>query len=49
VSLVALCRGPALSRFTIGALMDPNGFPGSNGIFRFKADGTSERGLAFWK
>ena len=28
------------------ALMDPNGFAGVNGIFRFKSDGTSERGLA---
>ena len=26
--------------------MDPNGFAGVNGIFRFDADGTSERGLA---
>ena len=26
--------------------MDPNGFAGVNGIFRFNADGTSERGLA---
>jgi hypothetical protein len=26
--------------------MDPNGFAGVNGIFRFNTDGTSERGLA---
>ena len=26
--------------------MDPNGFSGVDGIFRFNADGTSERGLA---
>jgi branched-chain amino acid transport system substrate-binding protein len=26
--------------------MDPNGFAGVNGIFRFNGDGTSERGLA---
>ena len=26
--------------------MDPNGFAGVTGIFRFTADGTSERGLA---
>ncbi|HSS13140.1 MAG TPA: penicillin-binding protein activator [Rhizomicrobium sp.] len=47
VSLVALLApGAAYHRFTRGALMDPNGFAGVNGIFRFKADGTSERGLA---
>ena len=47
VSLVALLSsGTPYHRFTRGALMDPNGFAGVNGIFRFKADGTSERGLA---
>jgi branched-chain amino acid transport system substrate-binding protein len=47
VSLVALLsQGAPYHRFTTGALMDPNGFAGVNGIFRFKADGTSERGLA---
>jgi branched-chain amino acid transport system substrate-binding protein len=47
VSLVALLsQGPAYHRFTQAALMDPNGFGGVNGIFRFQPDGTSERGLA---
>ena len=47
VSLVALLsQGAPYHRFTTAALMDPNGFAGVNGIFRFKADGTSERGLA---
>jgi ABC-type branched-subunit amino acid transport system substrate-binding protein len=47
VSLVALLsQGPAYHRFTQAALMDPNGFAGVNGIFRFQPDGTSERGLA---
>ena len=47
VSLVALLSpGTPYHRFTRGALMDPNGFSGVNGIFRFKNDGTSERGLA---
>jgi ABC-type branched-subunit amino acid transport system substrate-binding protein len=47
VSLVALLsQGSPYHRFTAGALMDPNGFAGVNGIFRFNADGTSERGLA---
>ena len=47
VSLVALlASGTPYHRFTTSALMDPNGFAGVNGIFRFKSDGTSERGLA---
>jgi branched-chain amino acid transport system substrate-binding protein len=47
VSLVALLSpGAPYHRFTQAALMDPNGFSGVNGIFRFSADGTSERGLA---
>jgi len=47
VSLVALLApGRPYHRFTTAALMDPNGFAGVNGIFRFKPDGTSERGLA---
>ena len=47
VSLVALLsQGTPYHRFTQNALMDPNGFAGVNGIFRFNADGTSERGLA---
>lgn len=47
VSLVALLsQGQPYHRFTQAALMDPNGFAGVNGIFRFRTDGTSERGLA---
>jgi len=47
VSLVALLSaGQPYHRFTQAALMDPNGFAGVNGIFRFTPDGTSERGLA---
>lgn len=47
MSLVALlAQGEPYHRFTAAALMDPNGFAGVNGIFRFNADGTSERGLA---
>ena len=47
VALVALLSGgEPYHRFTQGALMDPNGFAGVDGIFRFNADGTSERGLA---
>ena len=47
VTLVALLSpGTPYHRFTPGALMDPNGFAGVDGIFRFNADGTPERGLA---
>lgn len=47
VSLVALLApGTPYKRFTAEALTDPNGFAGVNGIFRFNADGSSERGLA---
>jgi len=47
VSLVALLSaGEPYHRFTANALTDPNGFAGIDGIFRFNADGTSERGLA---
>lgn len=47
VSLAALLSaGPPYHRFTPAALMDPNGFAGVTGIFRFDRDGTIERGLA---
>lgn len=47
VALVALLSpGEPYHRFTKAALMDPNGFTGVSGTFRFRADGTSERGLA---
>ena len=47
VSLVALlATGTPYKRFTAQALTDPNGFSGVDGIFRFRPDGTSERGLA---
>jgi branched-chain amino acid transport system substrate-binding protein len=47
VSLVALLsNGAPYKRFTAQALTDPNGFSGVDGIFRFRPDGTSERGLA---
>jgi ABC-type branched-subunit amino acid transport system substrate-binding protein len=47
ISLVALlAQGPAYHRFTEAALTDPNGFSGIDGIFRFNADGSVDRGLA---
>jgi ABC-type branched-subunit amino acid transport system substrate-binding protein len=47
VSLVALLApGKPYHRFTAAALTDPNGFAGVDGVFRFHADGSIERGLA---
>ena len=47
VALVTLLApGEPYHRFTRAALMDPNGFTGVSGAFRFRQDGTSERGLA---
>jgi branched-chain amino acid transport system substrate-binding protein len=41
-----LAGGPAGRRYTRTAISDPNGFAGIDGIFRFRADGMTERGLA---
>ncbi|HXJ00576.1 MAG TPA: penicillin-binding protein activator, partial [Micropepsaceae bacterium] len=47
ISLVALlARGRPYQRFTDAALVDPKGFSGVDGIFRFRTDGSAERGLA---
>jgi ABC-type branched-subunit amino acid transport system substrate-binding protein len=47
IALVGLLSsGQPYHRFTQTTLMDPNGFSGVDGIFRFDPDGTSERGLA---
>jgi branched-chain amino acid transport system substrate-binding protein len=47
ISVAALLSsGTPYHRFTAATLSDPNGFAGVSGIFRFNADGTSERGLA---
>ncbi len=47
VSLVSiLSNGIPYRRFTEGALTDPNGFAGVDGIFRFRPDGGADRGLA---
>lgn len=47
VALVAaLSRGQSGQRFTAEILTNPSGFAGIDGLFRFRADGTNERGLA---
>jgi branched-chain amino acid transport system substrate-binding protein len=47
VSLAAaLARTQGSERFSDRVLTNPSGFNGADGVFRFRADGLSERGLA---
>lgn len=47
VALVAaLARTQGQQRFAPDVLTNPSGFAGIDGLFRFRADGTNERGLA---
>jgi branched-chain amino acid transport system substrate-binding protein len=47
VSLVAaLVKTQGAQRFSEQVLTNPSGYSGIDGIFRFRADGTNERGLA---
>ena len=47
VALVAaLARTQGPQRFSPETLTNPSGFAGIDGLFRFRADGTNERGLA---
>lgn len=47
VSLVAaLVKTQGPGRFSEQVLTNPSGFSGIDGVFRFRSDGTSERGLA---
>jgi ABC-type branched-subunit amino acid transport system substrate-binding protein len=50
VALVAaLARTQGQQRFSADVLTNPSGFAGIDGLFRFRADGTNERGLAVMK
>jgi ABC-type branched-subunit amino acid transport system substrate-binding protein len=47
VALVAaLARSQGVQRFSQDVLTNPSGFAGIDGLFRFRPDGTNERGLA---
>ena len=47
VSLIAaLVKTQGAQRFSPQVLTNPSGFSGIDGLFRFRADGTNERGLA---
>ncbi len=43
---LALSRAQGSQRFAEGVLTNPEGFKGADGLFRFRVDGTNERGLA---
>jgi len=50
VALVAaLSRQQGAQRFAPETLTNPSGFAGIDGLFRFRSDGTNERGLAVMK
>ncbi len=50
VALVAaLARTQGAQRFAPETLTNPSGFAGIDGLFRFRSDGTNERGLAVMK
>ena len=44
--IAALSRTQGGKRFTTEVLLNSSGFAGIDGLFRFRADGTNERGLA---
>ncbi len=44
--VAALVKTQGAQRFSEEVLTNPSGFAGIDGVFRFKADGTNERGLA---
>ena len=44
--IAALVKTQGAQRFSAEVLTNPSGFSGIDGLFRFRADGTNERGLA---
>jgi ABC-type branched-subunit amino acid transport system substrate-binding protein len=44
--IAALVKTQGLQRFSPEVLTNPSGFSGIDGLFRFRNDGTNERGLA---
>ena len=43
---IALSRAQGSQRFSESVLTNPSGFNGADGVFRFRADGTNDRGLS---
>jgi branched-chain amino acid transport system substrate-binding protein len=46
---IALSRSQGSQRYSDNVLTNRSGFIGVDGVFRFKADGTNERGLAVFE
>jgi ABC-type branched-subunit amino acid transport system substrate-binding protein len=44
--IAALVKTQGTQRFSAAVLTNPSGFTGIDGLFRFRTDGTNERGLA---
>lgn len=44
--VAALARTQGGQRFSSDVLLNSSGFAGIDGLFRFRSDGTNERGLA---
>lgn len=47
--MIALARSAPGQRITAETLTNPSGFAGIDGVFRFRVDGTNQRGLAVHK
>lgn len=47
--LSALVRTQGAQRFSDGVLTNASGFAGQDGVFRFRPDGTNDRGLAIYQ
>ncbi|HRJ68680.1 MAG TPA: penicillin-binding protein activator [Beijerinckiaceae bacterium] len=47
--LSALVRTQGAQRFSEGVLTNASGFAGQDGVFRFRQDGTNDRGLAIYQ
>jgi ABC-type branched-subunit amino acid transport system substrate-binding protein len=47
--VAALVKTQGDKRFALETLTNPSGFAGKDGVFRFRADGTNQRGLAVLK
>lgn len=45
----ALARSAGAQRFSDAVLTNPNGFSGVDGVFRFRSDGSNDRGLAVYE
>jgi branched-chain amino acid transport system substrate-binding protein len=47
--VAALVKTQGSQRFSEEVLLNPSGFAGIDGIFRFRPDGTNQRGLAIMR